>query len=775
MRLQNIAATPHPAGNRIDLTWRNPTPDQFPGVRVVRRTGRHPINPDDGVVVMEGLGLSAATDTALKGETVYYYTLFPFAPGTPLRYRTDRHNRAAAMATAPYGHAEQMVRLLPAIYQRYDMLTNPTVAAADRDQGQLRRFLDLPGAQLDVFYSAITALLDAHHIDKLDGRLLPLLAHWIGWPIDHRLEFDAQRNELHHAPALYETVGLIPSVEATVKRVSNWESRTKEFVYNLWQSNQPERFNIWLQTRNGAGVWSAATAPLSLDFAYTGRPSMVRTGGDYRLFYHTLRRQQWAIWYKTLRTFALALDFADELAEGVISTELQQAFAGVGFPLSAQLTLTTRDDAWQLVDQQRDQRFGIRQTAGALQVYHWTPSQPLNADVPNRPDWLQRRPTAAQQEERLWLFWELYDTATQVWQIALRHQEAGKWSPLTILTQPGDDPAALPLRKQPQVIVDNGDPAGLWLFWLEKDVTAGGWQVRYNRHNGIDWALALPARIPVDERDGVSGQEDLHLFFQATEQTIWLFWSQRTALALPQQARWSVLHRVKRSLDPTVDDWEERAVLLPKPDVDSHDREAAAHLNVAGEVELFWSSTRSGSWSIWQAIWQGDRWGEASQVTTSPYSQRDPLPLVIEDETWLIHHASDSLTHQSQLYAATNTVDARYAGSTTLHVQNRAKLAQHGTYADFQTYTYDVGAMSRPDNNEAHLFEQVRSNNNEAHLFEQVRSNNNWYGRDTIGLYLTPDTADAEQRQRTLARLDPVLREFMPATARAVYILPADA
>ncbi len=763
MRLQNITATPHPAGNRIDLTWRNPAPEQFSGVRVVRRTGRHPVSPDDGVVVVEGLGLASATDSLLRGETVYYYMLFPFAPGTPPLYRTDRHNRTAAMATTPYGHAEQMAHLLPTIYQRYDMLTNPNVAApADREKGQLRRFLDLPGAQLDTFYSFITALLDAHHLDKLDGHLLPLLAHWIGWPIDYRLEFDAQRNELHHAPALYQTVGLVPTVEATVKRVSNWESRTKEFVYNLFQSNQPERFNLWLQTRAGNGVWSTTTAPLSLDFAYTGRPTMVRMAGDYLLFYHTMRRQRWAIWYKTLHTFTVALDFADELDRGVISNELQQAFATAGFPLSAQLTLTATGGAWQLIDLQTEQQFGLRQTASALQVYHWTPSQPLNADEPNTQTLLQRRPTAARQGERLWLFWELYDTATQLWQVAWRSQEGGNGSPMTILTQPGDDPAAPPLRKQPQAIVDNADPAGVWLFWLEKDANGGSWQVRYNRHDGTTWALDPPARISVGERDDARMAEDLHLFFHTAEQTIWLFWSQRTPLALPQQARWSVLHRVKRSLDPTAEDWEERAVTLPKPDADSHDREPAAHLNAAGEVELFWSSTRTGNWSIWQASWQGDRWGAASQVTMSPYSQRDPLPLVIEDETWLLHHASDSLAHQSQLYAATNTVDARYAGSTTLHVQNREKLAQQGTYGDFQTYTYDAG-------------QTVERDNLAASPPEQMRTNSDWYGRDTIGLYLTPDTADEQQRQRTLARLDPVLREFMPATARAVYILPADA
>src|SRR6266704_2272329 len=101
MRLQRITAVAHSAGNRIDLTWVHPDPAQFPGVRVVRREGTHPTSPQprpiaglpDGLVVADSNptspfvnkvevgedGLYHATDVGLKGETVYYYALFPYA------------------------------------------------------------------------------------------------------------------------------------------------------------------------------------------------------------------------------------------------------------------------------------------------------------------------------------------------------------------------------------------------------------------------------------------------------------------------------------------------------------------------------------------------------------------------------------------------------------------------------------------------------------------------------------------------------------------------
>ena len=130
MRFLNLVAVPHPSGNRIDVRWVHPNPTQFPGVRVVRRERTHPLSPtptspQQGVVVADinptapeqslVLGQAdrkySATDTGLKGETVYYYSLFAYAANPP-HYDIDRHNRVEAMATAPYNSAGQMVDLL---------------------------------------------------------------------------------------------------------------------------------------------------------------------------------------------------------------------------------------------------------------------------------------------------------------------------------------------------------------------------------------------------------------------------------------------------------------------------------------------------------------------------------------------------------------------------------------------------------------------------------------------------------------------------------------
>ena len=51
MPLQTITAVAHPGGNRIDLDWRVDPASPVDGVRIVRREGRYPQHPQDGVIV----------------------------------------------------------------------------------------------------------------------------------------------------------------------------------------------------------------------------------------------------------------------------------------------------------------------------------------------------------------------------------------------------------------------------------------------------------------------------------------------------------------------------------------------------------------------------------------------------------------------------------------------------------------------------------------------------------------------------------------------------
>lgn len=675
MRLSNIAALAHPAGNRIDLTWTNPDPVHFPGIQVVRRDGTHPMTPTDGVVVAQGTAILSASDTGLRSETTYYYTLFPFS-GAPPQFSFDTHNRVSAVATGPYDFAGLIYRFLPAIYHRYDDAqatgTDTRLALPDRSNGPLRRFLDLPGSQLDQIYSLARTALGLCDLDTVEGGLLPLLAQWIGWRTDYSLEVSAQRNELRFAPAVYQTVGIIPTVEATVKRITNWEAQTKEFVYNVARTNQPERLNLWSMLRPAAGTF-AAPSLASLNFAYEGRPTAVQEAdGSISFFYHTFRGKTWDIWTKSFAT------------DGT-----------------------------------------------------WRSSAPV-VDGPTS----SKHPSTAVQGTTLWLFWESQDppqpSGQRASHIMFQKRTASSWSSPAVF---GD---AATHRRMPFAVADNA--GGVWLFWLEQ--TGTGWALKYSMNNGVAW-LVNPVAFPADAGLDPRVENDLFVLFHPTSvnQRLWVFWARHEAGGPAGQNRWTVAFRIKQTLDPAASDWS-AVSLLPKVSPDNHDREPCALLAPTG-VELIWSSTRNGGWTLFDDTFNITTltWGAAQQIENTPFSNRAPLAVSAGPETLLVFRSNQTLIHSSSVYAATQTMDARYAGVTTVDTRNTAKIALQGKVNDFQTYVYDTGPNGQ-------------------------RGNNNRIARDTIGLYLTPDIADPVQIAALVSRLANVLPDFIPLSERAVFITP---
>jgi hypothetical protein len=708
MRLAGLAATPRPEGNAITITWTRPDPAVAPGVRVVRRRLAFPETPvpgpaAEGVVVadsdpaagapapVEELpgGRRSVTDRGLAGETVYYYRVYPYT-GTPPPYDEDPDNRASAMATAPYGFADLLYGLLPAIYHRYDTVLPDQVLdpaevqamdPADRARGQLRRFLELPGSQLDQLYSAVRSLLGLHDLDLVDGRLVPLLAHWIGWRTDNRLGLDRQRAEVRNAPALYHTIETLAAVEATVTRITGWGSRSKEFVDNVFVANRPERLTLWLARRTGQ-TWSFGNDPLSLDDAYAGRPVAVADAPN-----------------------AVRLVYATRTADG--------------------------DDIWQK-----------RHTAGQ----GWSGSEP----VVSRPG-ADTGPAAAVQDASVWVFWAAYDPDGRRWRIDFRNSIADGWSAVsTFRDGPGDQAE----RKAPAALVD--DAGALWLFWLER--STAGWGLRYGRFDGDPWVPTPAGSVAFPDDGGADPrvESDVSVLFRParagdpspTFRRLWVLWSRQEPVpGEPEQTRWRVVSRFKDGTDPAdTGDWGAVAALAVA-DEHHHDREPAALVVPDGNLVAFWSSTRDGSWSVWQADVDvtAHTWGTPAAVTGPPFSERAPTPFLLEGGLVLAYRSNRSLTYRSSIYRATITVDRRWSGSLTARTTNAAAIALRGEFDDAAAYTYDAGPAAGRDDDD-------------------------WYARDTVGLYLEPDTTDPPAVQAGKDRIRRVLPEFLPATDRAVLL-----
>jgi phage tail-like protein len=656
MKLRDVAAKASPAGNQVELSWATP-PAGF-RVRVVRRETAYPEAPEAGVALDAAAGAGSLVDTGLRGETVYYYRLFPFEQtvGGSRTYSLEPPNLVSAMATSPAGLADEMYGLLPAIFRRYD------------ESGLLRRYLELPGSQLDQLYSEATSLLGLLDVERVDGALLGLLDEWIGWRTDHSLDLVSRRQELRNAPALYHAVGLVAAIGATVQRVGRTPCRVKEFVHNVALTNHPARLTLWQLTRTDQ-TWASRPEPVSIDAAFGGRPAVAvePDGGVLAVYEHA--------------------------ADGRFALRTKEL--GDGWGESARFR-------------------NAMPSHGSLAVDY-------------------RDPSLAVRGATLDLYATAYFPRMDHFAIARWRRTAEGWSGMTVLELPGVDPN-FDCRRP--VTVADGD--GYLLFWLEDDDRDGRWILKLNRHDRNDFVLPRSPVVPMP----AGRVEDVFAVVHPTDtqRRLWLFWATPVPVdpAKPLETRWRVSYRTKASTDPAASDWGEVKTLPAAADGD-HDREPCAIVRADGDVELFWSSHRGGRWSIWRTVVKRTTGvaGSPERLPALDGAMRGPLAFARGPRrTVLLFRSDEPLPYPSRTFSAAETVDQRYAGTSTYHTREPALRQRRGTFEDAGSYVYDTG-----------------------------RTDSARYARDTVGVFV-PAEADAARRTRA----ERFVRDFMPATDRAVFL-----
>jgi phage tail-like protein len=173
---------------------------------------------------------------ALEAGTIYYYTAF-VGPGRFF----NRSTQDSALATGRVGPA--LFPLVPSIDQKRDTLVPPpfTVALEDEGRGQLERFVRTAEAHADMVLGFVDGLRDVHNPLRADARLLPTLAHMIGWDLKDYLDEDGQRNEIVFAPEVYRSIGTFRNLAAMINRLTGWDAEVHEFARNIVVSFDGDR------------------------------------------------------------------------------------------------------------------------------------------------------------------------------------------------------------------------------------------------------------------------------------------------------------------------------------------------------------------------------------------------------------------------------------------------------------------------------------------------------------------------------------------------------
>jgi phage tail-like protein len=283
------------------------------------------------------------------------------------------------------------------------------------------------------------------------------------------------------------------------------------------------------------------------------------------------------------------------------------------------------------------------------------------------------------------------------------------------------------------------DPSGnLWLFWASR--RDGGWRIWYDRlAAGAGWSAPKPlTSSPLPER------EPSALFDSQGGGRIWVAWSRRKPNGL-----WTIFVGGNTTLDFNAQasgGWPETELTAPAATFDN--REPALALTAPGSLELFFSSNRFDGWNIWSRPVTATTQGADTAATSGQFSRRGAAPLQTADGRMLLwFRNNETIEYTSALYPTGQTIDSRYAGSTAADTRNQAKLSLRNDLDGIQHYTY------------------------ETPLADADAESKRLYSRDTIALYLTPDTQDEQLIDRSRTVIANVLKSFLPAQTRTVILI----
>jgi hypothetical protein len=276
-----------------------------------------------------------------------------------------------------------------------------------------------------------------------------------------------------------------------------------------------------------------------------------------------------------------------------------------------------------------------------------------------------------------------------------------------------------------------------WVFW--SSLRGGQWNIWYSRFDGSNWGVPK-ALTSLSQPD----REPFAIFDPANGGRIWLFWSRKKANGL-----WNIFFRTTATLDfnaLTDAAWAEFEMTPVPGNYDN--REAAATLSGPGNLDLYFSSNRVDGWHIWnRPVTIAAPQGADTAVISRQFTHRAAAPLtIVGGPLRLFFRANESAIYTSAIYPKSTTVDARYVGSTTADTRNPTRLSLRGSFDDIGHYTYDTP---------------------KATAGEEAKR---LYSRDTVGVFLGPDTSDQQLIVRNPTLLATALTRFLPIQVRAVLL-----
>lgn len=342
-------------------------------------------------------------------------------------------------------------------------------------------------------------------------------------------------------------------------------------------------------------------------------------------------------------------------------------------------------------------------------------------DEPDRPLQNAESPSVILTGENLWLFCEAGQMGKrEIW-----------WTTTLASDSPAQNLSLHPADNANPTAVTLGDQ--VWVFWQSN--RRGPTDIWARVHQDGQWGP--PKRITT---------ADLHHRAPAAvvekNNTLWLFYSEEY---FSKQGFSSRL----RCLTYDGQTWTEREDACTEGPND----ESPAAVVCKSKIWLFWhAQDEKGHWEIWSKTFNSKKWGQNVQITNHPASDKEPTSLVDANGRlrvfWRSQRRSyfrvNELRQKGGYPLQSCTVDTHNTDMLNHVYLNKASFENH------VHYTYDTRVS---DANQTGI-------NNEA-----------WCARDTVGVYLTPDTLDAELITQGQELVKGLIHRFLPLQTRILFII----
>lgn len=392
-----------------------------------------------------------------------------------------------------------------------------------------------------------------------------------------------------------------------------------------------------------------------------------------------------------------------------------------------------------------------------------------------------------------------------LWELWRIDHDGAAWAP----------PAAVTVTDgydgRPAAAVDAG--GDLWLFW---HADRSGRREIWRRRPGVD-PQPLPAALGAPDETSTAVTVDEDPAAVAVGPRVWLFFSSNRG------GNWDIW---ARPFDGLPGGGAQRLTDHP-----AEDRRPAAVVDPGGRIWLFFQSNRRGPTDIWVRVFDGGQWGLPLRLTTADLRHESPSAAVdAAGRIWLFWAAD--LGDRSNLFcrildggvwgAPFQVTDGAHRDESPAAVfrDGRMRLFWHanrgGPWRIWEQSTADgvvwdppaaatsevtgdkePAAVAAPggglslffrsrrrgrayqsrtvDTGDADMLARLKTFDDRAHYtydagIDDTAPDAHWYARGTVGLYLTPDTADPAEISRRIARARDFVEPFRPLPVRLVWL-----